>query len=459
MEKINIKYYAAVDIGGSSGRIILGHIENGSIISEEVHRFPNILGKNDEGTLVWNTEALFSEIVTGLAKCKDLGKIPYSVAVDMWGVDFVLLDKFGNLIGDAVSNRDSRTNGIPELFAQKMSDEELYSITGIQKMQLNTVYQLYALKMTHPEHLIKAHTFLMLPDYMTYLLSGNIACEYTNASTTSMLDARTRNWSEKVLKTIGLDQKIMPKIVFPCENAGNLRKEIADKVGFDCKVIYPATHDTGSAVMSVTDSNNIYISSGTWSLVGIESDEPNTIDLSRQMNFTNEGGFGGKIRFLKNIIGLWFIQCVKRELGGNFSYSEMSEMARNYNGKSHKIDVYDTRFLAPTSMIDEVRAACKDENLPIDGVLPCIYHSLAAAYADVFNDIDQITHKRHDTVCIIGGGSQDDYLCELTAEYSERSVVKGVVEATAMGNVMAQAIAAGEYKTLDEARRKAFGGK
>lgn len=451
MEK---KYYAAVDIGGSSGRVMLAHIENGSIITEEVHRFPNILSKNAEGTLIWDTKALFSEIVNGLAKCKAIGKIPYSVAVDMWGVDFVLIDKNGDLIGDAVSNRDGRTAGMAELFAQRMSDEELYSITGIQKMQLNTVYQLLALKRSHPEQIEEAEAFLMLPDYMTYLLSGSIACEYTNASTTSMLDAHTRNWSLDVLSALEIDPRIMPRIVYPCESAGELRREIAERVGFNCRVVYPATHDTGSAVMSVTRSDCIYISSGTWSLVGIEASEPNTSEESRRMNFTNEGGFGGKIRYLKNIIGLWFVQCVRRELGGEVSYPEISQMARRYSGKVHYINVYDPRFLAPDSMIEEVRAACGESELSVEGVLSCIYNSLASAYADVFECIDRISGKRHDVVCIIGGGSRDDHLCELTAKYSSRSVVKGHIEATSIGNVMSQAIAAGEYISLDEAREK-----
>jgi len=449
---MDVKYYAAVDIGGSSGRVILAHTEGGRIVCEEIYRFANDLKKNASGTLVWDTAALFENILEGLSLCKKAGKIPVSVAVDMWGVDYVLLDGDGKIVGDAVSNRDGRTAGMDVLFEKEMSAAELYSITGIQKMQLNTVYQLRAVLENTPGQLSEAKTFLMLPDYMTYLLSGRIACEYTNASTTSMLDAHTREWSDRILEVLRIDRSIMPEIVYPCERAGALLPEIAERVGFSCDVIYPATHDTGSAVMSVTRSDCIYISSGTWSLVGVEIDKPNTSEHSRRLNFTNEGGFGGKIRYLKNIIGLWFIQCVRRELGGKYSYPELADMARSYGESEKVIDVYHPRFLAPDSMIEEVRAACGEADMPIEGVLAVIYKSLAIAYKGVFEMLDEVAGKRYDTVCIVGGGSRDTYLSELTAKYSGRKVVKGATEATAMGNIAAQLIASGEISSLEEAR-------
>ena len=450
---MNVKYYAAVDIGGSSGRLILAHTENEKIVCEEIHRFVNVLGKTDEGTLVWDTEMLFENIVEGLSLCKKAGKIPVSVAVDMWGVDYVLTDEDGKIVGDAVSNRDGRTAGMDDLFEKEMSFDELYDITGIQKMQLNTVYQMKAVLEKHPEQLKKAKHFLMLPDYMTYLLSGSIAAEYTNASTTAMLDARTREWSAKILDVLKVDKDIMPKIVYPCEKAGKLRPEIAERVGFDCEVIYPATHDTGSAVMSVTHPDCIYISSGTWSLVGVEIDEPNTSEQSRKLNFTNEGGFGGKIRYLKNIIGLWFIQCIRRELGGNISYPELSDMARKFGDTDKTIDVFHPRFLAPDSMIKEVKDACNAPDMSVDEVLLVVYKSLALTYSKVFLMLDEVAGKRYDTVCIIGGGSRDTFLSKLTAKYSGRKVIKGATEATAMGNVAAQLIASGEISSLDDARK------
>lgn len=449
---MDIKYYAAVDIGGSSGRLILAHTENKRIVCEEIHRFSNDLKKNSEGTLIWDTSALFENIVEGLSLCKRAGKIPVSVAVDMWGVDFVLLDGDGRIVGDAVSNRDGRTEGMDTLFEKEMSFEELYSITGIQKMQLNTVYQMKAILEKHPEQLSEAKHFLMLPDYMTYLLSGRIASEYTNASTTAMLDAREREWSGRILDTLKVDKSIMPPIVYPCESAGRLLPEIADRVGFDCEVIYPATHDTGSAVMSVTRSDCIYISSGTWSLVGVEIDHPDTSEQSRKLNFTNEGGFGGKIRYLKNIIGLWFIQCIRRELGGKISYPELADMARSVGETDKQIDVFHPRFLAPDSMISEIRDACGDADMPVEEVLMVVYKSLAIAYSKVFLMLDEVAGKRYDTVCIVGGGSRDKFLSELTASYSGRTVVKGATEATAMGNIASQLIASGEISSLEEAR-------
>ena len=451
-KQMDIKYYAAVDIGGSSGRLILAHTENGKIICEEIHRFVHPLEKNTEGTLVWDTALLFENIVEGLSLCKKAGKIPVSVAVDMWGVDYVLLDGNGDIVGDAVSNRDGRTEGMDILLEKEMSFDELYSVTGIQKMQLNTVYQMKAVLEKHPEQLSRAKHFLMLPDYMTYLLSGNIAAEYTNASTTAMLDARTRKWSDKILDLLKVDKNIMPEIVYPCTSAGRLLPEIAEKVGFDCEVVYPATHDTGSAVMSVTHPDCIYISSGTWSLVGVEIDEPNTSEQSRKLNFTNEGGFGGKIRYLKNIIGLWFIQCIRRELGGNISYPELAKMAESFGKTDKTIDVFHPRFLAPDSMIKEVRAACDSPDMSVDEVLLVVYKSLALAYSKVFLMLDEVAGKRYDTVCIIGGGSRDSFLSGLTAEYSGRKVIKGATEATAMGNIAAQLIASGEIDSLAQAR-------
>lgn len=451
MEINMIKYYAAVDIGGSSGRVILAHLDGGRIVCEEMHRFDNNLLRRD-GFLVWDTEALFAEIKAGLKICGEAGKAPVSVAVDMWGVDYVLLDKDGAIVGHAVSNRDPRPEGMDAVVAEKLSEREMYEIAGIQKMTLNTVYQLAATAKKDPEWLERATDFVMLPDYMTYLLTGNIACEYTNASTTSMMDARTHEWSERILDAAGVDPKIMPKIVMPGTPAGNLRPEIADEVGFDCKVVYAATHDTGSAVVSVTEKDCIYISSGTWSLVGVELDEPNTSEEARARNFTNEGGYGGKIRFLKNIIGLWFVQTIRRELGKVHTYPELSAMAREYDATKHRIDVYADRFLAPDSMIDEIRNACGEPDMPIGEVLATVYHSLAENYAKVFALVDEIAKRHVPTVCIIGGGSRDTYLNELTERYSGRRVVRGVVEATAMGNIAVQLIADGAVASLDEAR-------
>ncbi len=445
------KYYAAIDIGGSSGRVMLYSLTDGRMTGEEVHRFEN--GQHEEGKfLVWDVEYLFSEILAGLKKCREIGKIPASVGVDMWGVDYVVIGKDGRLTSPAVTQRDSRTQGIDECLSKRISEERMYGIAGIQKMMLNTVYQLTAVTEKNPEWLDGAEAVLLLPDYMTYRLTGRIAAEYTNASTTGMLDAGTRDWSDEIVNAVGIERNLLPDIVMPGERAGGLLPAVRDFVGYDADVYYVVSHDTGSAVVSVSESDVIYISSGTWSLVGVEKDEPSLDALSRARNFTNEGGYGGKIRFLKNIVGMWFIQSIRRETGKKYSYPEMSAMARAVGKPRHLIDVFDPRFLSPRSMIGEIRAATGDSELPLDEILASVYHSLAMAYRDVFLTIDELTGKYNKRVCIIGGGSRDEFLNALTAEYSGREVTCGVVEATATGNATVQMIAAGDIKDLAAAR-------
>ncbi len=446
-----MKYYAAIDIGGGSGRVMLFHLEEGRIAGEEAHRFENYI-KEEEGLLTWDTEYLFGEILTGLRKCLVMGKTPCSVAVDMWGVDYVLIDSEGKLTSPAVSNRDGRVEGMDKILASRLPEEEMYSIAGIQKMTLNTVYQLVSVKEKHPEWLENAKTLLMLPDYMTYRLTGNIAAEYTNASTTSLLDARTRDWSDEIINAVGVERSLFPKIVMPGTEAGNFLPEIREALGFDAKVVYTASHDTGSAVVSVLDSDAIYISSGTWGLVGLELDEPNLSEEARVRNFTNEGGYGGKIRFLKNVVGMWFFQSIRRETGKKYSYPEMADMAREWGSPSHRINVLEERFLAPKSMIGEIRAATGCPEMTLPEVLATVYHSLAECYAKIFSLCDEVAGKHFRKVCIIGGGSRDTYLNELCAHYSGREVFRGVVEATATGNAAVQMIAAGEIKDLAEAR-------
>ncbi len=446
-----MKYYAAVDIGGGSGRVMLFWLSEGKILGEEIHRFEHEI-KEKDGLLTWDTEYLFGEILSGLRKCGESGRIPYSVAIDMWGVDYVLLDENGELTSPAVSNRDGRVDGMDGILAEKLSEEEMYSIAGIQKMTLNTVYQLVSVREQHPEWLEKAKTFLLLPDYMTYRLTGNIASEYTNASTTSLLDAKTRDWSDRIISAVGAKRSLFPKVVMPGTEAGHFLPEIREAVGYDSKVIYTASHDTGSAVVSVLDSDAIYISSGTWGLVGLELDEPNLSSEARAKNFTNEGGYGGKIRFLKNVVGMWFFQSVRRETDRKYSYPEMAEAARKWGTPSCRINVLEERFLAPKSMISEIRAATGCPEMTLPEILATVYHSLAECYAKIFSLCDEISGKNYEKVCIIGGGSRDTYLNELCALYSGRTVFRGVVEATATGNAAVQMIAAGEIKDLAEAR-------
>lgn len=310
--------YAAVDIGASSGRVVIGWVNAaGTIELSEVHRFDNIQ-KRIDGHDCWDIDMLFAETVRGLAAARTAGFEPKTIGIDTWGVDFVLLDAQKNLIGSAVAYRDERTQGIYPLADAIMDPDRVYHCTGIQRQPFNTLYQLLALRREHPEQLAAAEHFLMISDYLAFRLTGVMVNEYTNASTTSLLNARTKDWDEEILATFGLDAQLFEKVVMPGANLGPVLPEIADELGYCPNVIVPATHDTGSAYLAVParDEDAVFLSSGTWSLLGIENQGPITSDASRLQNFTNEGGYEGRFRFLKNIMGLWMIQSIRRELNG-----------------------------------------------------------------------------------------------------------------------------------------------
>ena len=323
--KPETRYYLAIDIGASSGRHILAHLEEGKMVLEEVHRFPNGMVEKD-GELVWDVEELFAQIKLGMKKCAELGKIPVSVGVDTWGVDFVLLDSEGCRIGNAVAYRDGRTKGMDEEVYKLVPEDELYARTGIQKAIFNTVYQLMALKTKKPEYLEKAETLLMMPDYFHYMLSGVAVTEYTEATTGQLITPDTKEWDMELIEKLGYPKRIFRKIVAPGTDIGSLTQSVREEVGFDCRVVVPATHDTGSAVLAVpTDSDNaLYISSGTWSLMGTELMKADCSPESKANNLTNEGGYDYRFRYLKNIMGLWMIQSVKKEIGGGLGFGEMN---------------------------------------------------------------------------------------------------------------------------------------
>lgn len=448
--------YLAIDIGASSGRHMLGHLENGKLVYEEIHRFSNgIVKKNDQ--LCWDLDALFQEILTGLKRCQELGKVPVSVGIDTWGVDFVLLNEKGEVLGDTVAYRDHRTEGMDEAVAECISQAELYSRCGIQKMPFNTVYQLMAVKKTHPELLTQAQTFLMIPDYLHYRLCGVAKTEYTNATTTNLVNAAAKTWDEEILRACGYPRHIFGELVPPGTCLGTLTKEVQEQVGFACQVVLPATHDTGSAVMAVPSLANdtLYISSGTWSLMGVERMTPDCSKESQQRNFTNEGGYEYRYRYLKNIMGLWMIQSVQKELDGRYSFGELCELAEKSEIPS-RVNCNDNRFLAPQSMVAEVKNACAQSGQPVPedvGELAAVvYHSLAACYGETVQELEQQTGVSYPQVHIVGGGANADYLNRLTARYTGKTVYAGPTEATAIGNLMAQMIASGELKDLKDGR-------
>ena len=449
-------YYLAVDIGASSGRHILAHCENGKIILEEMHRFENRLVEKN-GHLCWDTEHLFGGIVEGMKKCADAGKIPYSMGIDTWGVDFVLLDKNGKMIGDAVAYRDSRTEGMDAVVTEHISEEKLYGIAGTQKQLYNTIYQLMSVKQTAPEAFEKAAYFLMTPEYYHYLLTGEAVNEYTLATTTNLVNAETKQWDAELLDTLGFPRRLFKPLQLPGTTVGELTDEIAALVGYKCKVVLPATHDTASAVAAVpaNDDDFLYISSGTWSLLGVERMIPDCSEASRQMNFTNEGGVNYRFRYLKNIMGLWMLQSVKRELNNQYGFGEISDMARAANIES-RVDVDDMRFLAPKSMIEMVKTVCAETNQQVPEtvgeVAKVIYLSLSDCYGKAVRQMEEVTGRTYSRLHIVGGGCQDGYLNELTAQTTGKAVYAGPIEATALGNLMVQMLANGEFASLEDGR-------
>ena len=451
-----MKYYLAVDIGASSGRLILGHREDGRMILEEIHRFGNGMVRK-QGHLVWDVDQLFAEIITGMKKCAELGKIPESIGVDTWAVDFVLLDAKDQRLGDAVGYRDHRTQGMDQSVYEVIDEEELYLRTGIQKQPFNTIYQLMAVKEQIPELMEQADALLMIPDYLHFLLSGQKVTEYTNASTTQLLDPQTKDWDWNLINWLGYKRELFQKICLPGTNLGSLTAEIAAEVGFTCKVVVPATHDTGAAVMAVpaADDQVLYISSGTWSLMGTEVKEAICTAESRQFNFTNEGGYDYRFRYLKNIMGMWMINSARNELAPDMSFSDICEGAAKQSILSI-VDANSERFLAPESMSKEVQKACAESGQQVpQGIwetAAVIYNSLAECYAQTAREIEAMTGVVYDCIHVIGGGANAEYLNRLTAHACHKKIYAGPVEATAIGNISAQMIAAGELENLKTAR-------
>ena len=428
-------YHLAIDIGASSGRHILGYIDNGRLKLEEIHRFENYI-TNQNGTLVWDIEHLVSEVKKGIAKCKEIGKIPCTVAIDTWGVDYVLLDKNKQEIIPAVSYRDSRTNRVINKVESIISAEELYLKTGIQKQNFNTIYQLYADKLSG--RLEDAKHFLMIPAYLSYKLTGIIKNEYTNATTTGMVNADTKQWDYEIIDKLSLPKHLFGTLDTPCTVIGNFTKEMQDYAGFDSTVIFAPSHDTASAVCACPiDDNSVYISSGTWSLIGVESLNPIVNEKSMAANFANEGGIDYRFRFLKNYMGMWLFQNVKKNLNNEFSYDDMMRLAM----QSKRFEMLDTNspdFLAPENMINAIRSYLKNESIPIEVVINSVYHSLAQSYKNAIDEIEKLAGKTIDNVFIVGGGSKDTYLNKLTAQYTGKKVVTGLSEATATGNLLSQ---------------------
>ena len=452
------KYYLAVDIGASSGRHILGHLENGKIELEEIYRFENGMDHKD-GKLLWNVDRLFGEILNGMKKCKEQGKIPVSMAIDTWAVDYVLLDEKDRIMGETYGYRDHRTDGMDAETAKILQETELYAKTGIQKQIFNTIYQLMAVKQKEPELLQRAKTLLMLPDYFGFRLTGNKLSEYTNGSTTQLVNPNTFQWDTDLIRKLGYPEDIFLPLQMPGTKVGQLLPEIQKEVGFNLEVVLCGSHDTASAVMAVPQASGdgIYISSGTWSLMGIESLKPIINKDAAAANFTNEGGYDHRFRFLKNIMGLWMIQSVRHEYNDAYSFAQLCEMAEDSRDFPSRVDVNDLSFLSPDSMVEAIKKYCQKTGqlVPesVGELASVVYRSLAQSYGETVSSLEKIAGRTYDSIHIIGGGSNAAYLNQLTADATGKTVYAGPGEATAIGNLLAQMIYAEELTDLKSARQ------
>ncbi|WP_413375350.1 rhamnulokinase [Alkalihalobacillus sp. 1P02AB] len=449
-------YRLAVDIGASSGRVMAGKITEGNIDFFQVHRFENkLIIKNAQ--YCWDIKRLLHEIKKGIKKSVEMGLNPKSIGINTWAVDFVLLDEKDQLVTDTVSYRDPRTNGVMEAVIEDFGKSSLYERTGIAFQPFNTVYQLLALKKENPEALDKAKSFLMIPDYLHFLLTGKKHNEYTNATTTQLVNAFTKDWDFSLIEEFGLPKHLFRDLTMAGTNVGRLTKEIQQELGVELDVIIPATHDTASAIAALPEwETSIYISSGTWSLIGIENPFPICVTKAMEDNFTNEGGVQYRFRFLKNIMGLWMIQEVRRLLNNEWSFAELAEMSKSscYDGI---IDVNQQRFLKPANMIAEIKNACKElgfaEPKTAADLTRCIYQSLVDSYTKAIEQIESTVERTYDKIQVIGGGAENSELNQLLANRIGRTVAAGPTEATALGNYIIQAMTGGEIASLSDGRQ------
>lgn len=454
----------AIDLGASSGRGIVGSFDGKKLAIEEIHRFSNDV-VNLGGSLHWNMLGLFQDIKLAIRNCAlSENKDIKSIAIDTWGVDYGLLDKDGKLLENPYCYRDTRTvDGIMEEVYKVIPKEELYAITGTQFINFNTIFQLYSVLKNRPHALENAKDLLFTPDLLKYFLTGEKQTEYTIASTSQLLDAKARDWDMSIIKRIGLPERIFGKITPPGTYCGKLSKHIIEEVGdIDADVISTASHDTAAAVVSVPAKEDgfVYISSGTWSLMGSEIPEPLTDGRAYSYNFTNEGGAERKIRFLKNIMGLWLEQESRRQWireGEKLSFDELSNMAMSSSPLKCIIDPNYLAFQTPGNMPKRIYDYCRMTGQKVPEtkgeIVRCIFDSLALCYRDTVNQLDDVTGRKAPFINIVGGGTKEVPLSRLCANACGRPVYAGPVEATVLGNIAVQAIAAGEIKDVHEARQ------
>jgi rhamnulokinase len=457
--------YLGIDIGAESGRVMAGRWDGHRMRLEELHRFANG-GIIVAESLRWNTLGLWSEIQNGLAlAAKKYGQSIVSVGVDTWGVDYALLSRSGELLGVPFHYRDARTRGIlPRAFA-RVPREDIFAETGLQFMEINTLFQLLALQKSSPELLIAAETLLMTPDFLNFCLCGARVSEFTIATTSQCVNPKKRAWASDLLRRFGLPERIFPEIVPPGSRIGPLRASLADRTGLArINVVAPAAHDTGSAVAGTPTRhtgwcNWAYLSSGTWSLLGVELPEAQLSPRVLELNFTNEGGVDGTYRLLKNIMGLWLLQQCRRSFaasGQDLSYEQLAQLAAAAPAFRSFVNPDDSRFLNPPDMPKAIRDYCRETGQPepeTEGQFArCIFESLALTYAAVLEGLETLTATKIEVLHIVGGGSRNQLLNEFTANASGRLVISGPTEATVFGNVLVQARSNGELRSLKDIR-------
>ena len=460
-EQVDTTVVAAIDIGASSGRVVAGIVHDGAIAIEVVHRFANGM-RTVDGHLRWNLSGLYAEVLTGLAELASRYPGVVSIGIDTWAVDYGLLDAEGQLLAEPIAYRDDRTDAVMATVDDAISRERQYAVSGLQFLPFNTIYQLAAEQQS--DRWERTSHAVLLPDLLAYWLTGELRTEITNASTTGLLDARRRSWSAEAFDALGLPADLFPPLIEPGQTVGVITGGVADRTGLPAttSVVAVGSHDTASAVVAVpaADRDIAYVSSGTWSLVGLELDDPVITDASRAANFTNEGGVDGRVRFLRNVGGLWLLQECLRDWAAEGQETDLEVLLQNaarLPAGGPLIDVDDETFIAPDEMPARIRSACRAAGQPVPddqaSIVRCVLDSLAIAYARTVEQAEQLTGRRARTIHVVGGGSQNALLCQLTADSAARPVLAGPTEATALGNVVVQARTAGVLDgTLEDLR-------
>jgi len=459
----DVPNFIAVDIGAESGRVMLASLGDGKLSLQQVHRFANS-PLEQQNSLRWDFQKILSEIKTGIKKAFAITNDIESIGIDTWGVDFGLIDEKGTLIENPYHYRDKRNQGVLEKACQIVPKKDIYFNTGIQFLPFNSLYQLLAYKWQKPDVLSKASKLLFMPDLFVYFLTGAVGAEYTIASTSQMMDMKTGQWSQKLMQALDLPAVLLPEIVQPGTNIGALKKEIADQL--DCNqipVIVVGSHDTASAVAAIPAAqgqNWAYLSSGTWSLLGAEIPKPVINETSFRMEFTNEGGVEGSIRLLKNIMGLWFVQQCRSQWskdGSDYDYAELTEMAAKAEPFTALIDTEYKDFLSPGNMpekINQFLKSTKQQTIEDTGqMVRVLLESLAVRYTQALQMLEELLDKEIDCLHLVGGGSKNRLLNQLTADATGKKVIAGPVEATVIGNVIMQAVSKGHIDCITDARK------